>query len=76
MYLEHLVENVKFVNGTDEEYTTIGSPKNLFNLLPKHYQSFYTYNGSLTTPPCYEVVSWVVMSEPVYLSNDRVSRMC
>lgn len=56
------------VNGTDAEFTS-PNLENLINLLPEDHQHFYTYNGSLTTPPCYEVVEWVVMTEPVYVSQ-------
>lgn len=32
-------------------------------------QSFYTYGGSLTTPPCYETVQWVVYKCPIAVSK-------
>ena len=35
----------------------------------KHY---YTYRGSLTTPPCTESVHWVVFKEPIILSVEEV----
>lgn len=49
------------------------NPANLINLLPEQRQVFFTYNGSLTTPPCYEVVTWIVMSSPIHISNAKVS---
>lgn len=41
-------------------------------LLPKtaHY---VTYEGSLTYPGCHETVTWVILNNPVYITNDDVS---
>ena len=36
-------------------------------LLPEE-PGYFRYAGSLTTPPCSEVVSWVVMTEPISAS--------
>lgn len=32
----------------------------------------YRYPGSLTTPACSEIVSWVVMTEPIAVSQDQI----
>ena len=31
--------------------------------------SYYTYPGSLTTPPCSETVTWIVLQKPVKFSQ-------
>ncbi len=41
-------------------------------LLPKT-RDYYTYMGSLTTPPCSEGVLWMVMKQPVEVSADQIA---
>ena len=41
-------------------------------LLPKNRKNFYTYAGSLTTPPCNEGVQWYVMTETVQASAEQI----
>jgi len=40
-------------------------------LLPKS-KKYTTYSGSLTTPPCSEGVTWLVLNEPVEMSKDQI----
>jgi carbonic anhydrase len=58
------------LNATSEA-SPIGS-QDLNNLLPANRQ-FVTYNGSLTTPPCSEIVRWLVLDEPVALSAEQIA---
>jgi carbonic anhydrase len=41
-------------------------------LLPPD-RSYFTYMGSLTTPPCSEGVLWMVMKQPVPISPDQIA---
>lgn len=43
----------------------------LLKLLPED-RSYYTFMGSLTTPPCSEGVLWLVMRKPVPVSTEQV----
>jgi carbonic anhydrase len=44
------------------------------DLLPKKTDDFYHYMGSLTTPPCTEVVSWFVMKDGITVSDKQVAK--
>lgn len=51
-----------------KKYTRI-----LENITPKdilpYSWNYYTYSGSLTAPPCYESVQWIVMRCPIKISR-------
>jgi carbonic anhydrase len=47
------------------------TPMDLTMLLPTQRQ-YYTYMGSLTTPPCTEGVLWMVMKQPTMVSPEQV----
>ncbi|XP_050294874.1 carbonic anhydrase 13 isoform X2 [Anthonomus grandis grandis] len=46
-------------------------PINPGALLPED-SGYYTYQGSLTTPPCSECVIWIVFKEPVDISQEQL----
>lgn len=39
--------------------------------LPKN-GTYWTYGGSLTTPPCYESVTWIVFEQPIQVSEAQL----
>ena len=47
------------------------APIDLGKLLPEK-RDYWTYMGSLTTPPCTEDVLWMVMKQPLQISADQV----
>jgi len=49
-----------------------GATVNAKDLLPADH-GYYTFAGSLTTPPCSEGVTWYVMKTPVDLSEAQVA---
>lgn len=66
----------------DEKNTKISlSPENvpdelnLSNLFTQNAHEFYTYLGSLTTPPCSENVTWYVMKNFVVASKEQLKKL-
>jgi len=51
---------------------TPAEPIDLAQLLPEN-RAYWTYMGSLTTPPCTEGVLWMVMKQPLQVSADQVA---
>jgi len=37
------------------------------------FTDYYTYDGSLTTPPLVEIVKWIVLKETIEVSPAQVS---
>lgn len=36
-------------------------------------KNLYTYKGSLTAPPCSEIVTWLVINQPQVISKEQVA---
>lgn len=53
------------------ETKKIDKAVDLLKILPET-KSFYSYNGSLTTPPCTEKVNWVIFKQPIQISLKEV----
>jgi carbonic anhydrase len=56
-----------------KEMSPDGVTVSVAGLLPDN-RAYYTFPGSLTTPPCTEDVTWFVMRTPVWLSEHDVAR--
>jgi carbonic anhydrase len=52
---------------TEGEPAPTGIQINAAHLMPEHFR-YFTYLGSLTTPPCAQGVRWLVLDTPVVLS--------
>lgn len=66
-----------------ERFSEIENPKEVIQLettidagefLPKD-RTFFTYPGSLTTPPLYESVTWSLFREPIQVSRHQLEAM-
>jgi len=47
---------------------------NAADLLPSKTGAYYTFTGSLTTPPCSEGVTWFVLKSPTSISKNEVAQ--
>ena len=65
-------DNIPFQSDRAEEVSDLIF--NAANLLPENINRYYRYRGSLTTPPCSEIVTWLVLKQPVQVSKLQVAR--
>ena len=55
-----------------DQTAILSSPLDIKALLPKQF-NFYRFSGSLTTPPCSEGVTWLVLDLPVSASSEQIN---
>ncbi|XP_038624817.1 carbonic anhydrase 14 [Tachyglossus aculeatus] len=70
---EHILSHLQEIRWRGEE--TEVKPFDVSGLLPPDLGEYYRYNGSLTTPPCYQSVLWTVTRHPVRLSPGQLERL-
>lgn len=56
-----------------KEHTFSNVQIDLTHLLPAD-RGYYTFPGSLTTPPCTENVTWFVLKRPLNLASEEIER--
>ena len=57
----------------DKENVVDAVKINALELLPRD-KGYYTFAGSLTSPPCSEDVKWFVLKTPTQISADEIAR--
>ncbi|XP_068270926.1 carbonic anhydrase 14 [Nyctibius grandis] len=55
--------------------TTTVPPFSVQDLLPPRLDLYYRYNGSLTTPPCFQGVLWTLFHQPIRLSLAQLEQL-
>ena len=67
--IQAVLNNLPLEKGEEVSVTT---HLDLNQILPAD-RKYFTYMGSLTTPPCTEDVLWIVMKQPVQASADQLN---
>ncbi|NWR60880.1 CAH9 anhydrase, partial [Bucorvus abyssinicus] len=70
-YYQEILEHLPKIQREGEEILVPGF--NIAGLLPANLKLYFQYNGSLTTPPCYQTVKWTVFNQTMLLSHDQMS---
>jgi len=71
--LEAICDNLQDIQ-TKDASIQLDETLNPAKCLPAS-KSFFTYPGSLTTPPLFESVTWVVFKEPIEMSEAQLDSM-
>ena len=71
VFMKSLWEHLPKEEGKEEVPTNVTIDPSKF--LPAQ-RGYYTYTGSLTTPPCSEGVTWLILKNPVEISGAQIGR--
>ena len=70
--LEMVWEHMPMTEGPEQSIKDVTIDAN--QLIPSDTDSFYHYYGSLTTPPCSEIVDWLVYKQPIEVSAAQIAK--
>lgn len=73
-FFRHLIHSVHELTIENKRLTVLPHGDNgIVDVLPDNLESFFVYNGSLTTPHCNETVRWIVFKNIMEVSEDQVN---
>lgn len=72
---EHEAERTDAIYSHEYKVTDALPSLNVYDEILPASREFYTYKGSLTTPPCSENVRWIVFAEDVKLSSVDLQKL-
>jgi carbonic anhydrase len=67
--------NWPFAPANAQGETKLTGIVDLYKLRESLHGEYYSYKGSLTTPPCTESVQWVVMKNPLGITKDQLTNI-
>jgi carbonic anhydrase len=72
--LDKVVQALGLIKNKNDKHPIEDQGIDCNNLLPKEH-GFWTYDGSLTTPPLLESVTWIVFQKPIQVSEEQMIAM-
>lgn len=71
-FLHHLMTSTQHIQYKAQQYENTSEMFNPYEVLENEvfHQRYYTYEGSLTTPPLSECVRWIVFDKPIKVSPE------
>ncbi|XP_053375939.1 carbonic anhydrase-like [Mercenaria mercenaria] len=69
-YFEEIIDHFNQIKYKNSEVEIKSIP--LVELMPEKLTKFYRYEGSLTTPPCYESVTWTLFNETIEIAEEQL----
>ncbi|KAL3859878.1 hypothetical protein ACJMK2_010066 [Sinanodonta woodiana] len=71
---KHITDLTSNIRQTGQS-NRLSEPFNPNCLLPDDTSSYWTYEGSLTTPPLHENVTWIVFSKKIHISREQLDSL-
>ncbi|XP_012525052.2 carbonic anhydrase 1 [Monomorium pharaonis] len=71
-YLDHIVSNLWRITCPGTKVYIPPFP--LEWIFAPFDRDYYTYSGSLSQPPCNEIVTWIVQQEPIAISSSQMEK--
>ncbi|XP_045171211.2 carbonic anhydrase-like [Mercenaria mercenaria] len=69
-HFEEIIDHFNQIKYKNSEVEIQSIP--LVQLMPAQLSRFYRYEGSLTTPPCYESVTWTLFNETIEIAEEQL----
>ncbi|XP_052213016.1 carbonic anhydrase 2-like [Dreissena polymorpha] len=69
-HFQEIINNFGDIQYKDEKVQIHSIP--MIDLMPARLANYYRYVGSLTTPPCYESVTWTIFNETIEIAEEQL----
>ncbi|XP_052802891.1 carbonic anhydrase 2-like [Mya arenaria] len=70
VHFEQIIHHFKEIKYKNENVPIHSIP--LMELIPARLFNYFRYQGSLTTPPCYESVTWTLFNETIEIAEEQL----